>query len=79
MEADEKSKSFCISGKLNSGKKKKDYVRHLEKAGCALVDKGTADLDYLVLADPASTSSKAQKARKLNVSVISEKSSSSRR
>lgn len=65
-------KTVCITGKLPSGKKKSDYVAVLEAAGYRLVDAVEAGLDFLVLAEPGSTSSKAQKARKLNVALISE-------
>lgn len=65
-------KTLCITGKLPSGKKKSDYAAPLEAAGYRLVDAVEAGLDFLVLADPSSTSSKAQKARKLNVTLISE-------
>lgn len=65
-------KTVCITGKLPSGKKKSDYAAALEAAGYRLVDSVDAGLDFLVLAEPSSTSSKAQKARKLNVALISE-------
>jgi DNA ligase (NAD+) len=65
-------KTVCISGKLNSGKKKADYAEPLRAVGYALVDEVSKGLDYLVLADPGSTSSKAEKARKLGIEVISE-------
>jgi DNA ligase (NAD+) len=65
-------KTVCISGKLPSGKKKADYADPLRAIGYELVDEVSKDLDYLVLADPDSTSSKAEKARKLNIAVISE-------
>ena len=65
-------KTVCISGKLPSGKKKADYVAPLKAAGYGLVDDVTKGLDYLVLADPNSTSSKSEKARKLGIEVISE-------
>ena len=65
-------KTVCITGKLPSGKKKSDYSALLKEAGYLLVDKVSKDLDYLVLADPGSTSSKAQKARKYGVELISE-------
>ena len=72
-ETDEtKRKSVCISGKLPSGKKKADYKVPLLAAGYELVDDVSKDLSYLVLADAESTSSKAVKARKLGVPVISE-------
>jgi len=65
-------KTACISGKLTSGKKKADYAEALRAAGYALVDDVTKGLNYLVLDDPDSTSSKAEKARKLGIEVISE-------
>ncbi len=68
----ESAKSVCITGKLPSGKKKSDYKAPLEAAGFVLVDKVSRELDYLVLADPTSTSSKAAKARKYGVALISE-------
>ena len=64
--------TVCITGKLPSGKKKNDYKELLQAAGFELVDKVTKELTYLVLADPSSSSSKAQKARKLGVSLLSE-------
>jgi DNA ligase (NAD+) len=70
--ADAPTKTVCITGKLPSGKKKSDYAAALEAAGYRLVDTVEAGLDFLVLAEPNSTSSKAQKARKLNVALISE-------
>ena len=66
-------KTVCITGKLPSGKKKSDYKTPLLAAGFELVDKVSKDLDYLVLADPSSNSSKAQKAKKFGVTLISEK------
>jgi NAD-dependent DNA ligase len=62
----------CISGKLPSGRHKADYAAPLMAAGMRLVDTVTRELDLLVLADPASTSGKAEKARKLGIAVISE-------
>jgi DNA ligase (NAD+) len=63
---------LCISGKLPSGKKKKDYESALAAAGIALVDDVTKDTNFLVLADPESESSKAKKARKLGVAILDE-------
>ncbi len=65
-------KKVCISGKLLSGRKKADYEAPLRSAGYSLVDDVTKDLNYLVLAEPDSTSSKAVKARELGVEVIPE-------
>lgn len=64
--------TVCISGKLPSGKKKADYQEPLLAAGYELVEDVTKDLHYLVLADAGSTSTKAVKARKLGVRVITE-------
>jgi len=65
-------RTLCISGKLPSGLKKADYEERLRSVGIQLVDEVTKGLDFLALADPGSTSAKAQKARKLGVAVISE-------
>jgi DNA ligase (NAD+) len=65
-------RTVCISGKLPSGKKKSDYEGPLAAVGMKLVDAVTRDTTYLVLADPQSASSKAEKARKLGIEVISE-------
>ena len=65
-------KTVCISGKLPSGKKKSDYAAPLAALGMKLVDAVTRETTYLVLADPHSASSKAEKARKLGTEVISE-------
>jgi DNA ligase (NAD+) len=67
-----KLKAVCISGKLPSGKKKSDYQVPLQAAGFELVDEVSKELSYLVVADATSTSSKAVKARKLGVNVITE-------
>lgn len=64
--------TVCISGKLPSGKKKGDYAEPLAARGYELIDTVTKDLTFLVVADPDSTSSKAEKAKKLGVKVISE-------
>ncbi len=64
--------SLCITGKLPSGKKKKDYSEPLSALGVKLVDTVSEGLTYLVLADPDSASAKAKKARKLGVRLLSE-------
>ena len=71
-EASANLKTVCISGKLHSGKKKADYESSLLGAGYALLDEVSKGLNYLVLADLDSTSSKAEKAKKLGVQIISE-------
>ncbi len=74
-QADESSgalKTVCISGKLPSGLRKADYETALQKINFKLVDDVVTGLSFLVLSDPASTSAKADKARKMGVQVISE-------
>jgi DNA ligase (NAD+) len=68
----EAQKTICISGKLPSGKKKAEYEAPLRASGYQLVDEVSKGLAYLVLADPASNSGKAGKARKLGTHIISE-------
>ena len=70
--ANENLQTVCISGKLHSGKKKADYEESLKNVGYALLDEVLKGLNFLVLADPDSTSSKAEKARKLGIQIISE-------
>jgi DNA ligase (NAD+) len=67
-----RNRTLCISGRLPSGRRKADYEPALKAAGIELVDEVDDRLDYLVLADPASTSSKAQKARQFGVRILSE-------
>jgi DNA ligase (NAD+) len=64
--------TVCISGKLPSGRKKAEYAAPLMAAGYTLVDEVTRDLKLLVLADPDSVSAKAEKARKLGITIIGE-------
>src|SRR5690606_32451622 len=59
------ARTLCISGKLPSGKKKTDYREALQRKGIELVDSVSKGLTFLVLADPQSASTKANKARKL--------------
>ena len=70
--ADANIKTVCISGKLNSGKKKSDYAEPLKAAGYQLVDDASAGLTYLVLADSTSLSAKSKKATKLGIAIIDE-------
>lgn len=68
-------KTFCITGSVNlvlSGKKasKKDLGEVLEAQGAQMVDGVTKNLSYLIMDDPQSTSSKAEKARKYGTKVI---------
>lgn len=66
------TRSLCITGKLPSGKKKGDYRELLAKAGIELVDAVKEGLDFLVLADPSSTSGKSKKAKQLGIRLLSE-------
>ena len=61
--------SFCFSGKSNLGRKE---LEAMVKNNGGEVRSVSKELKYLVLADPNSTSSKANKARKLGVQIISE-------
>ena len=72
-------KTFCFTGAIHrvdpatgktyTRKQMEDFVA--KNGGRALSDV-TAKLDYLVLADPQSKSSKAEKARKLGTKILSE-------
>jgi NAD-dependent DNA ligase len=57
---------------LLNGKKKADYEAPLRTVGIELIVDLIEGLAYLVLVDPTSASSKAVKAKKLGVEVISE-------
>ena len=63
-------KTFCITGTLPSGKKKKEYAAPLEAAGHLLVDEVNKDTDILVQAGPES--SKSKKAKKIGIPIITE-------
>jgi type III secretion protein L len=66
--------TLCITGKLPSGKKKKDYAEPLARLGVELVDAVSEGLTYLVVADADSGSAKAKKAKKLGVRLVTEAS-----
>ena len=55
-----------------SGKKKADYTQPLATVGLQLVDDVSKELKYLVVADPSVPTSKADKARKLGIQILSE-------
>lgn len=62
-------KTFCFTGAMKH--KRAELETLVEEKGGALKSVGKS-LDYLVIDDPASNSSKAQAARKFNVKLISE-------
>ena len=64
--------TVCISGKLPSGSKKADYALPLKAVGLELVDDVVKGLSYLVVADPGAVTSKAEKAKKLGIPILSE-------
>lgn len=69
----EGGKTFCITGSLPSGKKKKEYAPELEAIGCKLVDDLNKYVNFLVLSDPnGPESSKTKKAKKLGIPLMSE-------
>lgn len=62
--------TFCFTG--TSSKPRAELTQMVEGAGGRVLAAVTKDLQYLVIADPASTSSKAVKARKLGTKLITE-------
>jgi DNA ligase (NAD+) len=62
--------SFCFSGAHS--RPRKELVHIVEKNGGTVRSGVTKGLTHLVLADPSSTSSKAQKARNLGTEIIDE-------
>ncbi len=62
--------SFCFTGA--STKPRATLTQLVEGKGGRVLAAVTKELDYLVIADPASTSSKAVKARKLGTKLITE-------
>jgi len=61
-------RSFCFTGTLP--RPRKDYEDLVEKHGGTLLAGVTKDLDFLVLADPGSGSTKAEKAKKYGTECI---------
>lgn len=62
--------SFCFSGSHSRGRKELQAL--IEKNGGSVAASVTKGVSYLVLADPSSTSSKSEKAKKLGTEVIDE-------
>ena len=63
-------KTFCFTGAL--GRPRKELEKLVEDRGGALLSGVTKDLNYLVMADPGSGSSKAQKAKQYGTECIDE-------
>ena len=68
---DVKGKSICFTGKLYNFTRNQARAMAVN-AGMTIYETVLTDLDYLVMADPNSTSSKACKARRYGVRLISE-------
>lgn len=62
--------SFCFTG--SSSRPRNELTQLVESKGGRVLAGVTKDLNYLVIADPASTSSKAVKARKYGTKLITE-------
>ena len=63
-------KTICITGKLQNPKKY--YEDLIINSGYQYADSVSSDLDYLVVEDINGSSSKLQKAKKLNIKIITE-------
>jgi len=63
-------KTFCFTGTL--GRPRKELEKMVEDRGGTLLSGVTKDLHYLVMADPGSGSSKAEKARKYGTQCLNE-------
>ncbi len=63
-------KTFCFTGAL--GRPRKELEKMVEDRGGSLLSGVTKDLDYLVMADPSSGSSKAEKAKKYGTQCLNE-------
>jgi DNA ligase (NAD+) len=63
-------KTFCITGTLS--RPRKELQGLIEQQGGRMLASVTRGLDYLVIADPASTSSKAVKARRYGTQLLGE-------
>jgi DNA ligase (NAD+) len=61
-------KTFCFTGTLP--RPRKEYEQLVEKYGGTVLSGVTKDLNYLVLSDPNSASTKAEKARKYGTQCI---------
>lgn len=65
-------KVFCISGSLNVFKNKNELAELIEQNGGKIVSGVSKKTDYLICNDIDSSSSKNEKAKSLNISIITE-------
>ena len=63
-------KTFCFTGAL--GRPRKELEQMVESRGGTLLSGVTKDLQFLVMADPGSGSSKAEKAKKYGTECLDE-------
>ena len=67
-----RGKSFVITGKLPSGKKRNELADIIFSNGGNVLSSVTKDTDYLISGDEDSKSSKFKKAIEFGISIISE-------
>ena len=66
------NKTFCITGSLNHLNNRDEFIELVNSNGGKYLSSVNAKLNYLVINDINSTSSKAKKAKELNVTLITE-------
>ena len=69
-EIETKNLSFVITGTLS--KPRTEYINLIEAKGYKVTGAVTKKTNYLVMNDKTSTSTKANKARRLNIPIITE-------
>ena len=67
-----KDKTFCITGKLKTFKNREELKTEIVSLGGKVTDSVTSKTSYLINNDITSTSSKNQKAKQLNIPIITE-------
>ena len=72
MEQKFKGITFCVTGKLKSFKNRTELKNYIEERGGKVTDSVSSKTNYLINNDKTSTSSKNQKAKDLNIPIISE-------
>lgn len=66
------NKTFVITGKLYNFNNRDELINYIENEGGKVVSSVSSNVDYLINNDVDSSSSKNQKAKKLNIKIISE-------